>query len=134
MTVDWILLGLRILAPLLLYLFLGLTIYQLLRDRRAEQVPNAFLHRLDTLDAWLPLALDTSLGREPDNTFVLESEFISAHHATLAYQDGAWWIADLGSTNGTCLNEIPICTPMPLDYGDIVSLGDIQFRLERRYK
>ena len=134
MTVDWILLGLRILAPLLLYLFLGLNIYQLLRGWRAEQIPNAFLHRLDELEAWLPLAPDTSLGREPDNTFVLESEFISAHHATLTYQDRAWWIADLGSTNGTCLNEIPIYVPMPLDYGDIVSLGDIQFRLERRHK
>lgn len=131
MTIAWILLGLRVVAALLLYVFLGRIFYQLWRASRRRLIPAGFLRRLDEPEHILPLSEVISLGRNPDNTFILTDDVISAHHATVTYQNGVWWIADLDSTNGTFLNEIPVHAPTPLDYGDIVSLGNIQFRLER---
>jgi len=131
MTTDWVLLGLRAIAPLFLYLFLGLIIYQIYQFHRAQQPPNDFLRRLDEPEITLPLTRVTSFGRDGGNTFIIDSEFVSAHHATVTYRDGTWWITDLGSTNGTSLNEIQLQAPAPLDYGDVVCLGDIQFRLEQ---
>lgn len=48
-----------------------------------------------------------TLGRSTHNTIVLDDEYVSGHHARV-YQDpqsGQWVVEDLGSTNGTYINE-----------------------------
>ena len=48
-----------------------------------------------------------TLGRSTHNTIVLDDEYVSSHHARV-YQDpqsGQWVVEDLGSTNGTHINE-----------------------------
>lgn len=48
-----------------------------------------------------------TLGRSTHNTIVLDDEYVSSHHARV-YQDpqsGQWVVEDLGSTNGTYINE-----------------------------
>ena len=131
MIVDWLLLGFRIAAPLLLYLFIGLIVYQIYQARRANSISGDVLRRLDDPGGTHSLAAANILGRDPDNDLILENDFISAQHASLTYRDGTWWLLDLQSKNGTYLNDIPIRSATPLAYGDIISLGDIQFRLER---
>jgi pSer/pThr/pTyr-binding forkhead associated (FHA) protein len=133
MTVDWLLLGLRLLAPLFLYSFLILLIQRMVHARRADQPAEAYLRRLDGPDMIFALQTQNTLGREPDNSLLIDDHFISAHHATLTYREGGWWLADLGSTNGTLVNDVPVDTAasMPLTYGDIVRLGEIQLRLEK---
>ena len=128
MMVDWVLLGLRLMAPLLLYLFLGRIIYQLQRQKRR---PRDFLRRLDQPEVKLPLEGEVSLGRQVDNTFTLDSDYISPHQATIVYHDGRWWLSGVRGAHETLLNGRPLQTSVPLKYGDVVSLGDIQFRLER---
>ena len=56
--------------------------------------------------ASLPL-LDgrTTLGRDDDNNIVLEDEKVSLHHAVISCETGTYWLEDLGSTNGTYLQQ-----------------------------
>ena len=48
---------------------------------------------------------------------------MSRHHAKLVQQEGRWWVADLGTTNGTSLNDKRIDAPVLLRRGDRLSLG-----------
>ncbi|MFQ5575852.1 MAG: FHA domain-containing protein [Anaerolineae bacterium] len=131
MTRDWLLLGLRFLAPLLMYSFLGLVVYRMWQARQRQPRPRACLRPLDSRAAVEPLPWHTSLGRDRRNTIVVNNEFVSARHATLNYTGGVWWLADAGSTNGTRVNGQPIHAPTPLHYGDVIGLGSAQYRLER---
>jgi pSer/pThr/pTyr-binding forkhead associated (FHA) protein len=45
------------------------------------------------------------IGRTADNDIVIPGEGISALHATIAYQDGAFYLEDQRSSNGTWLND-----------------------------
>jgi ABC transport system ATP-binding/permease protein len=45
-----------------------------------------------------------SIGRLPDNDLTIEKEGVSRHHARIEAAQGGYWIADLGSRNGTKLN------------------------------
>ena len=70
---------------------------------------------------------DLTIGRHATNAFPLGGDpAISRHHARLARAaDGAWTIADLGSANGTLLNDQPLApqTPTPLHDGDRIAIG-----------
>ncbi|NYI25192.1 FHA domain-containing protein FhaB/FipA [Aeriscardovia aeriphila] len=48
-----------------------------------------------------------TLGRSTHNTIVLDDEYVSGHHARVCQdpQSGQWVVEDLGSTNGTYINE-----------------------------
>jgi pSer/pThr/pTyr-binding forkhead associated (FHA) protein len=43
----------------------------------------------------------TNIGRGPHNDIVLAEESLSGSHAKILKRDGAWWVVDQGSTNGT---------------------------------
>jgi predicted component of type VI protein secretion system len=57
----------------------------------------------------------------------LEDPFASAHHARISRQGHVFVIEDLGSTNGTFLNEEPLNGPQPLQAGDRIRIGDSEF-------
>jgi hypothetical protein len=71
-----------------------------------------------------------TLGRAPDNTIVLPDASVSAHHAAVRQEQGQWWLEDLGSTNGTAVNDGWVRGPSPLYPGDVLHLGEVQLRLE----
>jgi hypothetical protein len=71
-----------------------------------------------------------TLGRAPDNTVVLADPSVSAHHAAVRQEQGQWWVDDLGSTNGTAVNENWLRGAAPLYPGDVIRLGEVQLRLE----
>jgi pSer/pThr/pTyr-binding forkhead associated (FHA) protein len=72
------------------------------------------------------------IGRGRDNLVVLDDEFVSAHHARVEPRDGSWWVADLGSTNGTLLNDRPIQRASPLRPGDVIGVGGARLTLMPR--
>jgi pSer/pThr/pTyr-binding forkhead associated (FHA) protein len=43
----------------------------------------------------------TNIGRGPHNDVELHDESVSDSHAKILKRDGAWWMVDLGSTNGS---------------------------------
>ncbi len=68
------------------------------------------------------------VGRSRDNDILLsdrDGALSSAHHAEARFEDGAWWIVDLQSTNGTFLNGARVARHR-LSHGDVVAFGDEQ--------
>ena len=70
------------------------------------------------------------LGRGDAAEIRLEDPFASSRHAQLVTQGGVMVIEDLGSTNGTYLNEELLQGPQPLHRGDRVRIGDSEFTYE----
>jgi hypothetical protein len=69
---------------------------------------------------------DVTLGRG-DVEIQLDDPFASSQHARIQRQGAAMVIEDLGSTNGTYLNEEPLQGPRPLHPGDRIRIGDCEF-------
>jgi pSer/pThr/pTyr-binding forkhead associated (FHA) protein len=70
-----------------------------------------------------------TLGRG-DVEFHLEDPFASTRHARLSRQGAVVVLEDLGSTNGTYLNEELLEGPRPLHRGDRNRIGDSTFTFE----
>lgn len=72
-----------------------------------------------------------TMGRSASNTVVLDDEFVSSHHARI-YPDaasGQWVIEDLGSTNGTIVNDQRLNVPTILPPRMPVRIGATTFEL-----
>lgn len=63
-----------------------------------------------------------TLGRDPANDIVVESEAVSRRHARLDRRDGGWEISDLGSTNGLRFQGRQVQS-VTLTNGDVVYIG-----------
>ena len=63
-----------------------------------------------------------SVGRAPDNDIVISDPATSGHHGRIELRNGAYWVSDLGSTNGTLVNGEPIIDKQ-LAHGDVISIG-----------
>src|SRR4249920_398171 len=66
---------------------------------------------------------DVVVGRDPDNDIMVEHAAISRRHARLFEKDGGIWVEDLGSTNGTQVNDAQIDGPRQLRNGDQLRFG-----------
>jgi FHA domain len=73
---------------------------------------------------------DIVLGRGDRAEIRLEDPFASSSHARIYTQGNLLVIEDLGSTNGTYLNEELLQTLRPLHPGDRVRIGDSEFVFE----
>lgn len=74
------------------------------------------------------------IGRAADNNLILSESRVSRYHAELAWEDNAYSITDLGSTDGTRVNNA-IATPHKswrLANGDVIQIGksQLRFRIE----
>lgn len=70
-----------------------------------------------------------SIGRSPAATLVLDDPYVSTRHAELRQIDGDWTLIDLGSTNGTFVEEERIHTPQVLATGTPARIGQTEFEL-----
>jgi sigma-B regulation protein RsbU (phosphoserine phosphatase) len=78
-----------------------------------------------------PLIGDRLLvGRQPDAQIYLESLAVSRQHAHILCGDGAVFIEDLGSSNGTYINGAPIYGRTRLREGDTLQIGPYVFDLK----
>lgn len=68
-------------------------------------------------------AHDVTFGRAEGSTVLLDDPYISDHHARVFLRDGEWCIADLGSTNGTFLNQVKVTAATPIAAGDQLGIG-----------
>ena len=65
-----------------------------------------------------------SLGRDPDADVAVDHPSVSWRHLTLAPdRSGGWMVTDLGSTNGTTVDDVPVAGPTRLAPGAVVGLG-----------
>jgi pSer/pThr/pTyr-binding forkhead associated (FHA) protein len=66
----------------------------------------------------------TTIGRRPDNSLQIEDASVSSHHAEIFFENNAFFVKDLGSTNGTYLNGGQI-KKAPLNHDDELRFGSI---------
>lgn len=142
---EWFMLLLRILLIFLLYFF----VFQVIRvisselraaaNRQSPQPQRLEVHGSllvnDSGDSQLHpgemIQLDpvTVIGRNRRATIHIDSSFVSAEHAQLAWDRERWWATDLHSTNGTYVNSYRIDGPTELEIGDHLQVGSVTFQL-----
>jgi len=139
---DILIFSFRSLLAALLYVFLGAILILLWRDLRAAPPSYTAVQerkaKLVVLEAEAGLEPDavfwlqpfTTLGRSAANTIILPDTFTSAEHALVCWRGGQWWLEDLGSRNGTRLNDAGVTTPTVLSAGDVIGIGQVRLRVE----
>ncbi len=65
---------------------------------------------------------DVTVGRSSDNKASVNADGVSRHHARLYLRNGLWHVEDLGSTNGTRVNNSKV-ERCALSDGDTVAFG-----------
>ena len=146
---DWFILLLRVLFVFLLYFFLFQIARTIARELRMVSIATAGGQTSANPEppravAQLTLEGDTEgglptgttftlrpgavVGRRPGSDIFLNDTYMSGEHARLTLHEGRWWLADLGSTNGTFVNGTRIDRPTPLAPGVEVRFGRINLR------
>ncbi len=74
----------------------------------------------------------TQLGRADENDIVLSGDLVSRKHARLHVKGEALVLEDLGSRNGSRLNDQAAVGSKPLEVGDVVLVGENTLRVRRR--
>lgn len=70
---------------------------------------------------------EATFGRAEGVDIHLEDPFASSRHARIVRQGDLLVLEDLGSTNGTYLNDEPVQGPQPLHAGDRIRIGGSEF-------
>jgi FHA domain len=155
LTVDELLLILKIGFLVLLYLFIWRIVASASRDIRtpnesmviapgqlsspvvAATAPGGRLvvAASPTLTLGEEHALDSAaftVGRSSANDIELQGDdFASARHARFEPRGDGVWVHDLGSTNGTFVNGVKLNAPRKLRAGDVVRVGETELRYDR---
>jgi hypothetical protein len=143
LSIEFIILALRIAVIFLLYLFLYQVVRTIVRELRTagtEQVAASQYGSLVVVNPGqtglapgkrFPLGPVNTIGRTMNNDIALNDSFLSAQHAILQWDGQTWTIDDLQSRNGTRLNGQEVVQPSPLDYGDTIQVGHVDLKLSR---
>jgi hypothetical protein len=146
-SIDILVLLLRVAVVLLLYFFLWQVLRSVVRDLRSSGAPASGASagspygQLMVLRAGtsgvaagkaFPLGPSNIIGRSMEHCEVaLNDSFLSSQHARLELQGSTWVLEDLGSTNGTFVNEIEVRAPTSIEEGDVVRVGRVEMRIVR---
>jgi pSer/pThr/pTyr-binding forkhead associated (FHA) protein len=74
---------------------------------------------------------ELTVGRAAGCQVALEDNYVSQLHARVFTRDGGVWVEDLGSTNGTYLNDQRVSAPLALRRGDQLKVGSTVMELKR---
>jgi VWFA-related protein len=75
----------------------------------------------------------THIGRGRDNHVVLDDPTVSRRHAWIKAEGEDFVIFDVGSANGTYVNDVRLENPQHLNNGDVVRFGDAEFVFTRLF-
>jgi len=127
---------LRILLTLSLYAFLGIFFIMLWRDLKQHarqlsdrQAPALKLIRLESGNVQQFTKAEINIGRDPACECVIPDKTVSTRHARLIFHHKHWWLEDLGSTNGTFLNDEPVSLAIIITSGDQLRCGQVAFTI-----
>ena len=132
---GYFLLSLRIGMVVVLYTFLGWSVFVLWKELRhgaeaskVQRIPPIQLsakRRADLPEEMVFNFPQIFIGRDPTCEFYLDNDTVSSKHVRLFYQHNQWWAEDLGSSNGTFLNEQTIIIPTVLTDNDQLRCGKV---------
>ena len=74
-----------------------------------------------------------TIGRQDDADITIPHKSVSRQHARIAPTPTGFEIEDLGSTNGTYVNDRPISDRTPLAHNDLLLIGDVPVRVILRH-
>jgi adenylate cyclase len=85
--------------------------------------------KLKSMENDLEITLEdfNMIGRSPDANIRLLDGGVSRQHATIRRDGSLFWIADLGSANGSFVNDVAVTANRALRHGDHVQFGNISF-------
>jgi FHA domain len=101
------------------------------RRRRGGSLALEYIEPLDRAGERVEVGLAVTIGRSADCDLQIPDTFLSSRHARVANDDGDLTIEDLGSTNGTYVNQELIQGRLLLEKGDIVQVGGVLFEVVR---
>ena len=146
-SIDIVVLLLRVAVVLLLYFFLWQVLRFVVRDLQVAGQPGAMAVQSSPYGQLVvlrsgqsgvaagkifPLTPSTIIGRSMESCEIaLNDTFLSQQHARLELRGDQWVLEDLGSTNGTFVNDIEVRDATIVEEGDIVRVGRIELRLVR---
>src|ERR1019366_130074 len=83
-----------------------------------------------------PQSQNLVIGRQPGIALSLDHSSVSRQHATISNINGQYILRDLGSANGTFVNDRPLAPDKThiLQPNDKLRFGDVQFRFQLRQK
>lgn len=133
---------------LLLYVFVARAVRAVVRDLRAAAAPvraaaprptpksaprerarrpagELVVHMPDSRPQVIQLngGSEVTFGRAAESTVRIADPYVSDHHAHVFHDGRDWLVEDLGSTNGTLLNQVKVTSPTPIEAGDQLGIG-----------
>jgi len=107
---------------------------QSIHNRGRQSQAGAYLkliNRKDRLDfdirEFYDLGTITTIGRNKGNDIQIMDKYISSSHSKITVDEGAYFLEDVGSVNGTYLNSERIEDVIELKNGDRIGLGQVEF-------
>ena len=77
----------------------------------------------------LPVHREITMGRKEDNSLPLVDPYVSGHHARIYLKNTEYILEDLGSTNGTLLNNERLIGKSAIKAGDEIKIGKVIFKV-----
>ncbi|MFI5036705.1 MAG: FHA domain-containing protein [Acidimicrobiales bacterium] len=101
------------------------------RKRRGGPLALEYIEPLDHAGERVEVDIAVTIGRSADCDLQVPDTYLSSRHARLANDNGDLTIEDLGSTNGTYVNQELVQGRLLLERGDIVQVGGVLFEVVR---
>jgi hypothetical protein len=70
-----------------------------------------------------------TMGRRASCEVVLQDTYASQMHAKVYPRNGVWILEDLGSTNGTYVNQVRVTGTVSVNVGDRIRIGNTEMEL-----
>ena len=79
----------------------------------------------------LPLGEGILIGRASDCQLLLDDDYVSTRHARISRTPTGYQVEDLGSTNGTFVNNQRVTAPTPFGIEDTLRIGRTMMSAEK---
>ncbi|MEE0930589.1 MAG: FtsW/RodA/SpoVE family cell cycle protein [Acutalibacteraceae bacterium] len=129
-VVDFALLVIRILLPILAVIIVFQCFSSMRRHRREENALIMLLNK-STGESKPVLYWENSLGRSKSSDIIIEDPTVSREHAVLLRRKEGWFVNDVGSKSGTFVNGNLTEGRTALRVDDVIKMGESEYVVKR---
>ena len=98
-------------------------------EEEPEEVIRVTLSGVNNSDVRvMEFAESVTIGRKAGNDVIIEDKAVSGKHCEITYENGAVFITDLDSTNGTFINDEPVVR-CEIETGDTIIIGKNKYKI-----
>lgn len=119
----------------------GLTVEPVSSGRKARKAGSAaptptgptsvVVHPPEGKARTIKIGPSMTIGRAPECELLIDDTYASSQHARIFGKNGTWYVEDLGSTNGTFVNDQKLAAPAMVQPGDKIRVGTTVLELRR---